>query len=198
MRKTLFFSLIACWLFGSCDNEPKTKPEIVSHVAENQDTVSGFPVTDYLKGQIAAIEKMPVTPLHLKIADKKIDSVWIPREEIRKYAAPFLHPIIDSTLLDRWYTGQSFLDQTTQSYTLTYDAKSTLPDSIDLRQVIIYISPQNQQVQRVYLKKVGAGDHVQQLTWVAGKWFSIRNLIPNDQKGTQVTEEKLVWNFRKE
>lgn len=193
MRKTIFLLLAACWLLISCDSGQKTESK-AAPVPENRDTVSGFPVTDYLNGQIALIEKMPVTPLRISTAGDKTDSLWITREDIREYAAPFLHPVIDSSMLANWYTGQSFMDQDTEAFTLTYDANSQLPDSIDLRQVIVYIAPQSQKVQRIYLKKISHDGTTQQLTWLAGKWFSIRTLMPPDGKEAQVKEEKTIWD----
>ncbi len=154
-----------------------------------KDTIPVFPVTDYLLGQLSTIETLQTTPVKIVNDGNKTDSVWIQREDVRPIAAPFLQPVIDSVSLQEYFTGNSFLDQTVGAVTFTYVPKPDFKDDSGLREINVYIDPQTNKVQRIYLVKE-KGDTTLQLTWKSGSWFSLRSIV-NDK----VKEEKVKWGF---
>ena len=195
MQKSSLFCLLAfCCYLSACDTENKpasTQPSAT-------DTVNIFPVTSFLKAQLRELDTLPVTPLQIVTAGGKRDSLWLKREDIRKEAIPFLSPEIDSANLHAFFTEKSFLDQTINSYTFSYDAKPSLPDSIQLTHWDVYMNPQTHLIERIYLvkQKDSAGNGITtQLTWVANKYFSIRNIIQAPGKDAQVNEKRMIWNF---
>ena len=160
--------------------------------------ISFFPVTDFLLGQLSEIDNLPVTPLKININGKKQDSTWLKREDIRKLAAPFLYPVIDSVFMAKYFAGKSFLDQTINAFTFSYDVKTQLPDSIKLIHWDVYIDPQKNNVQRIYLVKEDskhAANITTQLTWNTNKWFSVRTIIQSPGKEPEVKEEIMKWDF---
>lgn len=163
-----------------------------------KDNLSMFPVTEFLEGQLKNIENSPVTPLKLIIADGKIDSVWITREMIREFAEPFLTPLIDSASLSFYFDGESFIDQTVNSVTFTYDANQSLPKNISLRTINVYADPELGNITKVYLLKESYLDKLVtkvQLTWKTDQWCSIRTIVQKEEETTVITEEKVTWNF---
>jgi hypothetical protein len=153
-----------------------------------------FPVTDFLKGQLRIIDSMGVTPLKILSINGKTDSLWLKREDIRKNAKPFLTPVIDSVNMYSLFSEKSFLDQTINAFTFSYDPKRKLPDSIKLTHWDVYMNPQTNSIQRIYLVKENA-DSTTQLTWVVNKWYSIRTIIQNQGEQPEIKEEKMIWNF---
>lgn len=193
----LFSSTIFCFflIFSGCHTSPKA---VVPTVDSTGDNPSIFPVTDFLMGQLLEIDSMETTPLKITIQNGKIDSVWIKREDIRPAAAPFLTPVIDSSRMSSFFSGKSFLDQTINAYTFTYEPKIKLPDSISLRHWDVYISPQTNTITRVYLVKEAVDSNVKtttQLTWFSNKWFSMRTITQTPGKQPVIKEEKMIWNF---
>lgn len=180
----LFFFLLTTIV--GCQNRKTITvvPEVLK-----KDTIPVFPVTDYLLGQITSIETLQTTPVKIVTNENKSDSLWIQREDVRALAAPFLHPVIDSASLQEHFTGNSFLDQTVGAVTFTYVPKSNFKDDSGLREINVYIDPQTNKVQRIYLVKE-KGDTTLQLTWKSGSWFSLRSIV-NDK----VKEEKVQWGF---
>lgn len=171
-------------------NVPIEKPTAVP--------VSFFPVTEFIKGQIEEIQHLPVTPLKIEIDGKVQDSSWIDKKDIRRFASPFLHPEIDSANLSNLFSDKSFLDQTIDAVTFSYDAKGKLPDSMKLRHWDVYIDPHQNNVQRIYMVKEDTIDSqpaTVQLTWVAGKWFSIRTIVQVTNKEPMIKEQMLKWSF---
>ena len=196
MQKLLKAACLSLFLFFiACNNNPGKENLQGNNVEEKQ---SFFPVTQFLLGQINEIESMPVTPVKITMSRDKKDSVWLKKEDIRSFAAPFLQPVIDSASMQKYFTEKSFLDQTINALTLTYDLKSTIPDSIKLNHWDVYIDPQKGTVQRIFLVKdevVNGQNITTQLTWKVNKWCSIRRIVQEPKKEAVITEEIMKWDF---
>ena len=183
------FGLIVFLL--SCNSVDKTEIPV-------QEKPSLFPVTEFLKGQLKKIENSPVTPLKLTIENNVTDSVWISREGVRGFAEPFLTPVIDSASLSPYFDGESFLDQTVNLITLTYFANSSLPEDIELKNINIYVNPDDGTITKVYLLKESYIDAIRtkvQLTWQTNEWCSITTVVQKDDESPVIIEEKVIWNF---
>jgi len=154
-----------------------------------------FAVTDYIRGQLSEIDSLPITPLRIVSHKGWQDSVWMKKENIRPFAGPLLHPEIDSAYLNNFYEEKSFLDQTINSITLTYEPKN---DSADFKTIIIYIDPTKNKVTRIYLVKeiVGStGNQTIQLTWKSNKWCKITTIIEQKDNPPDIKEEVMKWDF---
>src|SRR5664279_2653360 len=114
--------LVQLFILNSCHTS-KEKPPVVKKEVEEQ---SFFPVTDFLLGQLHSTEELPVTPLKITINGNKTDSEWHKKEDIRQFASPFLHPVIDSLSMRNFFTEKSFMDQTINAVTFSYDPKIKL------------------------------------------------------------------------
>ena len=190
--KAIYFLPIV--LLAACHNK-ESKPKSVNHTQESQQF---FPVTDFLLGQLNEIDSMPVTPLKIIIDNGKRDSIWLKKSDIRPFAKPFLSPLIDSISLHEFFEEASFMDQTINAVTLSYDPVKKLPDSMKLTHWDVYIDPQKGTVQRVYIVKEETLNGVAlttQLTWKANKWCSIRTIEQQPKMAPGIKEEILKWEF---
>jgi len=140
---------------------------------------------------------MPVTPLEITREGARADSVWLKKKDIRAFAQPFLSPVIDSVTMGKFFAEKSFLDQTINAVTLTYDPRADLPDSMQLNHWDVYVDPEKGTVQRIYMVKsqqVHGAQVTTQLTWRANKWCSIRTITEGG--GPPVVRETLLkWVF---
>jgi len=134
----------------ACHNKETKQDQSVNNIEEAQ---SFFPVTEFLLGQLTEIDSLPVTPLKIIIDNDKRDSTWLKKSDIRTFAIPFLSPLIDSISLRDLFAEKSFMDQTINAVTLSYDPVKKLPDSMKLNHWDVYIDPQKGTVQRVYMVK---------------------------------------------
>lgn len=192
MLKLYGFGFVLLLSLYSCQSKDGGKNKISTtenKVPSATDTVPIFPVTDFLSGELSKIEESPVTPLLTTTQQGHSDSVWIKREDVRKLAAPFLTPVIDSASLSNDFKGTSFMDQTINAVTFTYSPKPAASHASDLSEIDVYINPQKNTVNRIYLVKDN-GDSSTQLTWKPGQWFTIRTI-----SNGAVTEKKVKWNF---
>ncbi len=188
----LLFTFLA--IFISCHSANTDQHLRIS----SNDTVNIFPVTSFLKAQLKSLDSMPVTPLKIITENGKSDSLWLKREDLRIHATPFLTPLIDSTTMISLFSEKSFLDQTINAFTFSYDPKTKLPDSVNLTHWDVYMNPQTKNIDRIYMVKEKNDSNANittQLTWVSNKWYSIRTItqLPNAQP--RIKEEKIIWNF---
>ena len=181
--------------FSACHNKEVKK---VSQAHNTEETQSFFPVTEFLLGQLSEIESLPITPLKIVISGDKRDSLWLKKKDIRIFALPFLHPVIDSTSMQNFFTEKSYMDETINAITLSYDPKIKLPDSIKLNHWDVYIDPQKNKVQRIYMVKeemINGGSVITQLTWKVNKWCSIRTIVQQPKMAPEIKEEIMKWDF---
>jgi hypothetical protein len=187
-----FFAVVVLFFiifFSACSEKKNHTASTIPVQTENI-----FPVTDFLKGQLRIIDSMGVTPLKIISVNGKTDSVWLKREDIRKNATPFLRPVIDSANMYSLFSEKSFLDQTINAFTFSYDPKKKLPDSIKITHWDVYMNPQTNTIDRIYIVKENA-DTTSQLTWLVNKWYSIRTIVQLANAQPQIKEEKMIWNF---
>jgi hypothetical protein len=197
MQKFFRFLIFSLAVFTSCQSDHKLKE--TETVSPGKETQMFFPVTDFLLGQLHELDSLPITPLRtMKIDDSEVDSVWLKREDIRNFATPFITPVIDSVSMSPYFSTRSFLDQTINSITLTYDPKIKLPKNIHLRHWDVYVDPQKGTVQRIYIVKEFEKDGISttvQLTWNVNFDFSIRTIEQASGGKPIIKVEKMAWNF---
>ncbi len=182
-------------VFAACNNAAKEQP--APKIADTDTTKQHFfPVTSFIKGEIYEIKNGGVNPLKYTTINNHMDSVWLKMEEIETAVSEFLIPEIDVDNLTSLFTEKSFLDQSINAVTLTYEPKTTLPDSMKLHRWDIYIDPETQKVKRLYMVKEISSELTLQLTWVSKKWCKITS-ITTDKNGVSsvAKEEKLNWDF---
>jgi hypothetical protein len=197
--KTILFSFCFIIALTSCNNKNKQagSTEKTSTVETGKDSAEAFfPVTNYLRGEIAQIKMIGITPIkkHIK-NDVAVDSSWLKPEDYQKEFADFLTPVIDTANLMQWYSQNKFLDQSVNAYTFTYDPLKALPDSMQLLHWDVYVDPKSQNVKRVFIRKKISADEEQQLTWQSGKWCRMVT-IKNTGNNVAITNEvKIEWSF---
>jgi hypothetical protein len=159
---------------------------------------SFFPVTSYLKGQIIVLDSLPVTPLQITTIKGKSDSVWITKNDLKKILSPFLSPTINETNLVDFFKETKFNDQTLNAITFTYDPSKILPDSISLRHWDVYVNPETELVEKVYIVKNIKEDNkkiTQQLTWHTNKMAKITTIL-NKEDGNQELLKEVVFTWK--
>jgi hypothetical protein len=192
MRRYIFV-LITIFL-GACNAKTTEKTPKKSVTIEEKSKF--FPVTSYIKGQIHDIFEKGLTPIKYTITKKHTDSVLIKFAELNDLLKEFLDPKIDSANFIPYFTETKFLDQTINAFTFTYDPKPGIPDSIAIKHWDVYIDPETNKVQRVYLIKKSGRDKTLQLTWQSNKCCKTTTIITSADGQLNVEkEEKIVWDY---
>ena len=191
----IFISIFVCSFFlYSCADHGKPAEQLAAK--DTLEKQKFFPVTDYLEGEVYNIKKSGVNPLMYTTVNGHTDSVWIKIEELDSVVAEFLNPRIDSTNLVTLFAGKSFLDQSLNAVTFTYDAAVVLPDSMKLKHWDVYIDPKTSKVKRIFMVKEIDKTRMLQLTWMNGQWCKITTIGTDANSVMKVEkEEKLIWDF---
>ena len=182
-------------LLFSCNDSQKDIPVKPDIPAEPEQTTF-FPVTDFIKGQIAEIRSRGINPVKIIHSKTKDDSSWIKIENLEDEFSPFLSPLIDSANLKGLFTEKTFLDQTINAFTFTYDPIKALPDSFLLQHWDVYVDPQSNKVRRVYLFKKTTDHKILQLTWQTNDFCKLVT-ISKDPTGNDYVEKEVTikWGF---
>jgi hypothetical protein len=196
MLKTLLPVIYLVTLFCSCSQQKSSAPKNPKTDPTEQQTF--FPVTEYIRGQLKEIEGLPVTPLKIITHDGQQDSIWMKKNDIRSFAEPFLHPEINTANFKSLFTVRSFLDQTINAFTFSYDPLDQLPDTLQLRRWDVYIDANKNTIQRIYMIKEVHNNNTSQtlqLTWKSGQWCKITTITEQAGKQPEVKEEQMKWDF---
>lgn len=195
--KLLFIFSTAFIFFSSCTSK-KIKPSIPPEIIPNQ-IDSFFPVTSFIKGQMAVLDSLPVTPLLLTIIKGKSDSSWLSKQELKSLLSSFLIPVINETNFTKLFTEAKFKDETLHAITFTYDPINILPDTVVLQHWDVYINPETGSVVKIYLvKKVKKDNKVNttQLTWKTNQLAKITTLISDNAGAIELVKEDIfIWDF---
>lgn len=193
MKLSLVF--ITCSIFFySCTNSGKS--DEINTLKDTAVAKNFFPVTDCLKGEIYNIKSSGVNPVRYTTINGVTDSAWVKLEQLDSSVSEFLSPQIDSANLVTLFKEKSFLDQSLNAVTFTYDPAGPLPDSMKLRHWDVYVDPKSNKVKRIYLVKQLDKNTMLQLTWVNEQWCKTTTIITDTSGAMKVVkEEKLIWDF---
>lgn len=98
--------------------------------------------------------------------------------------------------MSAFFTETTFLDQTLEAYTFSYEPVKQLPDTIPFNNWVIYLDQTTQKLKRIYLVKKGTGNTTLQLTWVANKWAKIVTIAKNSGGDETVEKEtRISWDY---
>ena len=192
MNRAVICSLVLM-LMLSCNTHVDRTAGIVE---EEQEVPKFFPVTNYIYGQIEAIKKASVNPFRVDSINNKSDTSWLKIEALDTAFIDFLTPVIDSTNLIGFFTESKFEDQTLDSYTFTYAAKTALPHSIALQRWDVYISPATNSIKRIFMVKKISDQQELQLTWQSGQWCKKVTINTNANGQQSISAVQTIkWNF---
>jgi hypothetical protein len=191
----IIISILACNLFlYSCNDSGKS--EVVTPDKDTAAPQKFFPVTAYIKGELFNIKKSGINPLKYTTVNDKTDSVWLKIEELDSALQEFLQPEIDSANLISLFTEKSFMDQSIDAVTFTYDPTTILPDSMKLKHWDVYIDPKSSKVKRIYMVKDVDANKILQLTWISNQWCKIVSIVTDEKGESKIEkEEKFILDF---
>jgi hypothetical protein len=192
------FLAVAALLFLACgDKNPAT-----TETSPSNDTVSTpqkyFPVMDFLKSQIAAVDSLPVGLMRYRTTSSLSDSGYIQREEFRKLAAEFVPAALNDSTFKKEFKETSFVDQSTGSATFFY---STANSAIDLKRVDVLTEKTDtyDKVKSIYLEKSWSkGDSLitKKLFWKPERSFQVITQVSKTSGDPETELIKVVWDNR--
>lgn len=192
-------ALLAIIVLASCKNKGSQPPPAstspgVDTTQRAQDTGTFLPITDLLRQEMLRVDSFAGGILRKTTINGKKDSLFIKPEAFKQAANAFFMPELETGAFRRSFTENSLMDATTEMLQFMYTPKDP---ANALRNVVVYISPVNSQVNRFYFEKEwSAGDTLiqQKLTWKARQYFYIITMRQPKQGAPTTSIEKLIWS----
>ena len=195
MATGLFLFFLACGEKNrSSDADPKT--------ATVEDTTQAasqyFPVSAFLKGEIAYVDSLPVGIMKYTSRESRQDSGYIKIEEFHKLAQEFLPSEMNDSQFVKEFQETSFMDKSTNIATFMYGSKN---EKIPVRRVDIVTAkgPIYDEVKSIYIEKnyqQGDSFFIKKLFWRPKRNFQIVTLKSKGSEKPQNELIKVVWDNR--
>ena len=188
MKNYFIIPAITIILFCACKEKKGAK--------EKED--KPISVLSIIKGQLKHLDSSIYEVTKFETTGNATDTTYLKKEEIRKYAAPFLSlPEIADTKYYEKYAEDRLLDAQQQTLNITSTLKDTVDAEIQKQIVIIDITDiSNGKVQSIYIDRyITSGDSViqQKLFWVIDKYFSIGSITEKENQPDSTHYLKIAW-----
>lgn len=186
---TLIFACIV--LIGCSSGQPESGSVIPAEDSAANENY--FPVTTFIKGQIYTIKTELSNPVKVVIVGGRSDTSWVKMEGLEAELFNFITPVIDTANLKERYQQSSFLDQTINRYTFTYNLRNP-SDTASLRTWTVYADGQSAKVVSITMEKILPGNQKLLLSLFPEN-YAKEILIKNDKI---IKEQTLTWNQAKD
>ena len=188
MRNYTFILIFIC-LIASCSQNNSEK----STSTKPESDASFFPIGNYLLGDVASIKQNGISPKYVHVKNGISDSSFLQIQNIETNLSDFLTPLIDSIGMNSWVKESKFYDQSIASFTLSYDVQKEYFEKTSWRKWDVYVEPESQKVDRIFLIKNISDSTIAQLTWIPKSYAKI--VIINNQNSSVVEEKTFIWNY---
>jgi len=155
-------------------------------------------VLSIIKGQLNHLDSSLYGITKYETADSITDTTYLKREDIRKFAAPFLSlpEIADKNYYEN-YTEERFINDQQETLNITSTAKN---ENAEIqKQIIIVIAladGSSGKVQSIFVDRyISSKDSTveQKLFWEMDKYFSIGSIIEKENKPEKTRFTKVAW-----
>jgi hypothetical protein len=185
MKNFLIIPVLIAIFFAACKG--KTGP--------NQE--QPISVLSIIKGQLNHLDTTLYGVTKYETADRTTDTTYLRREEIRKFAAPFLSlPEIADKNYYKNYTEERLIDAQQETLNITATAKN---ENAEIQKQIIVIAlsdVSSGKVQSIFIDRyIPSKDSTieQKLFWEIDNYFSIGNIIEKENQPEKTRFTKVVW-----
>jgi hypothetical protein len=186
MKYLLIYSLV--FTIVACKSNDK----------EEENNAGFFPVSSFIKSQVADVDSSVYPIYKIETVDGKSDSAYIPKEEFKKYASDFINmPDITQKKWRGDYIESKLYDEDLNSVVLSYNLKDET-NNAEIRKQEVIIEPNQEegdQVKTIIVDKFsGKKDQSvrKHMLWQVDKRFQIVTISNSDNKET-VHTVKIFW-----
>jgi len=185
MKNYLFLSVLIAVSFAGCKQKKETKQE---------PPISALSI---IKGQLNRLDTSLYSIIKYETADNVTDTLYLKREEVRKFAAPFLMlPEIADKEYYNNYTEERLIDAQQETLNITSTAKNENAEIQKQIMVITLADVSTGKVQSIFIDRyLPSKDSTieQKLFWEIDKYFSIGNIIEKENQPDKTHFTKVTW-----
>jgi hypothetical protein len=185
MKNYLILPALIAVFFAAC----KEKKEI-----EQEPPISALSI---IKGQLNSLDTSLYSIMKYETTGNVTDTLYLKREDVRKFAAPFLTlpEIADKEYYEN-YTEERLIDAQQETLNITSTAKSENAEIQKQIMVITLADDASGKVQSVFIDRyLPSKDSTveQKLFWEIDKYFSIGSIIQKENQPDKTHFTKVAW-----
>jgi len=185
MKNYLFLSALIAISFAGCKQKKETKQE---------PPISALSI---IKGQLNRLDTSLYSIIKYETGDNITDTLYLKREEVRKFAAPFLMlPEIADKEYYNNYTEERLIDAQQETLNITSTAKNENAEIQKQIMVITLADVSSGKVQSIFIDRyLPSKDSTieQKLFWEIDKYFSIGTIIEKENQPDKTLFTKVAW-----
>lgn len=186
-------------VFSACSNtDPETPAEPATTDSTSAVTQNFFPIQDFLKSEIAAVNSASSGIRKYTSSGTAKDSGYIQPEEFNKLAQEFLPSALNDSVFKKEFKETSFIDKATEGSTFYY---STTNPAIELKRadVVTQKTDTYDKVKSIYLERnyiSGTNTIIKKLYWKPGRNFQVITQTLKNSGAPETELIKVVWDNR--
>jgi hypothetical protein len=185
MKNYLILPALIAVFFAAC----KEKKEI-----EQEPPISALSI---IKGQLNSLDTSLYSIIKYETTGNVTDTLYLKREDVRKFAAPFLTlpEIADKEYYEN-YTEERLIDAQQETLNITSTAKNENAEIQKQIMVITLADVSSGKVQSIFIDRyIPSKDSTieQKLFWEVDKYFSIGRIIEKENQPDKTHFTKVTW-----
>ena len=185
MKNYLILPALIAIFFAACKEKKETKQE---------PPISALSI---IKGQLNSLDTSLYSIIKYEKTDNITDTVYLKRDEVRKFAAPFLTlPEISDKEYYENYTEERLIDAQQETLNITSTAKNENAEIQKQIMVITLADVSSGKVQSIFIDRyIPSKDSTieQKLFWEVDKYFSIGRIIEKENQPDKTHFTKVTW-----
>ena len=185
MKNYLILSALIAIFFAACKEKKETNQE---------PPISALSI---IKGQLNGLDTSLYSIIKYETAGNITDTVYLKREDVRKFAAPFLTlPEIADKEYYKNYAEERLIDAQQETLNITSTAKNETAEIQKQIMVITLADVSSGKVQSIFIDRyLPSKDSTieQKLFWEIGKYFSIGSIVEKENQPDRTHFTKVTW-----
>jgi hypothetical protein len=181
--------LLFVLIFGSCGNKEKVEKG------------SYFPVLSFIQGQVAHIDTSLYSIMKLNIIDSsRVDTIYIPREQVRSLAKDFLElPDLSEKKYEKRYKESKAYDETMNRLIIIYEPNDKENEVIQREELVVTpdFAGGDGTIRNVivdYLLSSKDSSVQKRMLWQADRSFQVTTIKQLPGKPETISTTRITWN----
>ena len=192
IEKALWRILISIILYAGamlagCKNKVQNQTPVA-------DSTVYYPINNYIRQQIKAVDTTPYYLYYLRIANNRKDSATISRPVFDSLIRRFILPELETGALKKNFTESVYEDESTSSFTLTYMPK--INTSV-VQSAMVLLDTATQHVKWIFintLQNTGDSTVIQKIGWKGDASCYLNRSVSYANGKKNEMHLNLVWN----
>ena len=185
--------LYACFGLISCRSNKKQQPG----KEQTEDNTVYYPVNDYIRKQIKQVDSIPYYVYRVLVVNGKKDSTTISRPVFDSLTQQFILPELEESALRKNFTESVYVDESTNSVTLTYTPKDS---NTVVQNAMVLLDTTSQNVKWTFinvLQNKGDSTIIQKMGWKGDESCYLNRSVSYADGKRKDMQLNIVWNEKK-